>query len=79
MHNKRFQKELGKFEGGTVSINNSAHKAFIERLKKQISSDDSSSTTVGADSNDGVVCSKELMKELEVKFDELFVDLDDDD
>lgn len=79
MHRKRFQDELGKHKGDTVPIKNSSHKAFIERLKKQVSSDDSSSSTGGADSGDDDVCSEELMKELEAKFDELFADLNDDD
>lgn len=79
MHRKRFQDELGKHKGDTVPIKNSSHKAFIERLKKQVSSYDSSSSTGGADSGDDDVCSEELMKELEAKFDELFADLNDDD
>lgn len=79
MHNKRFQDELGNFKEDAVPIKNSPHKAFVERLKKQISSDDSSSSTGGADSSDDDVCSEELMKELEAKFDELFANLDDDD
>lgn len=73
---KRFQDELGKLKGDTVPIKNNSHKAFIERLKKQVSSD---SSTVGADSSDDDVCNEELMKELEAKFDELFADLNDDD
>ena len=79
VHNKRFQDELGKLKGDAVPIKNGSHKAFIERLKKQVSSDDSSSSTGGADSSDDDVCSEELMKELEAKFDELFANLDDDD
>lgn len=79
MHRKRFQDELGKLKGDTVPIKNNSHKAFIERLKKQVSSDDSYSSTVGADSSDDDVCNEELMKELEAKFDELFADLNDDD
>lgn len=79
VHRKRFQDELGKLKGDTVPIKNSSHKAFIERLKKQVSSDDSSSSTGGTDSSDDDVCSEELMKELEAKFDELFANLDDDD
>lgn len=79
MYNKRFQDELGKFKGDTVPIKNSSHKAFVERLKKQVSSDNSSSSTGGADPSDDDVCSEELMKELEAKFDELFANLDDDD
>lgn len=78
VHNKRFQDELGKFKGNAVPIKNSSHKAFIEKLKEQVSSDDSSSSTGGADSGDDDVCSEELMKELEAKFDELFANLDDD-
>lgn len=78
MHNKRFQDELGKFKGNAVPIKNSSHKAFIEKLKEQVSSDDSSSSTGGADLGDDDVCSEELMKELEAKFDELFANLDDD-
>lgn len=77
MHNKRFQDELGKLKGDAAPIKNSSHKAFVERLKKQVSSDDSSSSTGGVDSSDDV-CSEELMKELEAKFDELFANLDDD-
>lgn len=79
MHRKRFQDELGKLKGDTVPVKNSSHKAFIERLKKQVSSDNSSSNTGGADSSDDDVCSEELMKELEVTFNELFAKLDDDD
>ena len=79
VHNKRFQDELGKFKGDAVPIKNSSHKAFIEKLKEQVSSDDSSSSTGDADSSDDDVCSEELMKELEAKFDELFANLDDDD
>lgn len=79
MHRKRFQDELGKLKGDAVPIKNSSHEAFIERLKKQVSSDDSSSNTGGTDSSDDDVCSEELMKELEAKFDELFANLDDDD
>lgn len=79
MHNKRFQDKLEKLKGDTVPIKNSSHTAFVERLKKQVSSDDSSSSTGGADSGDDDVCSEELMKELEAKFDELFANLDDDD
>lgn len=79
MHNKRFQDELGKFKGDAVPIKSSSHKAFIEKLKEQVSSDDSSTSTGSADLNDDDVCSEELMKELEAKFDELFANLDDDD
>lgn len=79
MHNKRFQDELGKFKGDAVPIKNSSHKAFIEKLKEQVSSDASSSSTGDADSCDDDVCSEELMKELEAKFDDLFANLDDDD
>lgn len=79
VHRKRFQDELGKFKGDAVPIKNSSHKAFVERLKKQVSSNNSSSSTGGADSSDDDVCSEELMKELEAKFDELFANLDDDD
>ncbi|WP_143256374.1 hypothetical protein [Anaeromassilibacillus sp. An172] len=79
VHRKRFQDELGKLKGETVPIKNSSHKAFIERLKKQVLSDDSSLSTGGTDSSDDDVCSEELMKELEAKFDELFSNLDDDD
>ena len=78
MHRKRFQDELGKLKGDAVPIKNSSHEAFIERLKKQVSSDDSSSNTLSADSSDDDVCSDELMKALEAKFDELFANLDDD-
>ena len=66
MHNKRFQDELGKFKGDAVQNKNSSHKAFVERLKKQVLSDDFFSGTGYTDSS-------------EVKFDKLFVDLDDDD
>ena len=79
MHSKRFQDELGKLKGDTVPIKNSAHKAFIERLKKQVSSDISSSSTGGVDSRDDDVCIEELMRELESKFDVLFANIDDDD
>ena len=80
MHNKEFQDELGKFKGDTVvSVKNSALNAFIEKLKEQVSSDDFSSNTGGADSSDNDVCSEDLMKELADKFDELFANLDDDD
>lgn len=78
MHRKRFQDELGKLKGDAVPIKNSSREAFIERLKKQVSSDDSSSNTGSADSSDDDVCSEELMKALEAKFDELFANLDDD-
>ena len=79
VHRKRFQDELGKLKSDTVPIKNSSHKAFIEILKKQVSSDDFSSGTGGTDSSDDDVCSEELMKELEAKFDESFANLDDDD
>ena len=79
MHNKNFQDELGKFKGDAVQIKNSSHKAFVERLKKQVLSDDSSSGTGYTDSSDDDVCSEDLMREIEAKFDKLFVDLDDDD
>ncbi len=79
MHNKKFQDELGKLKGDTVPIKNNPHKAFVERLKKQVSSDETSINTGDTDSSDDDVCSEELMKELEVKFDELFANLDDDD
>ena len=78
MHRKRFQDELGKLKGDAVPIKNSSHEAFIGRLKKQVSSDDSSSNTGSADSSDDDVCSEELMKALEAQFDELFANLDDD-
>ena len=78
MHKKRFHDELGKFRRDAAPIKNSSHKAFIEKLKEQVSSDDSSSTG-GADSSDDNVCSEELTKELEAKFDGLFANLDDDD
>lgn len=78
MHNKKFQDELGELKGDIVQIKNNQHKAFVERLKKQVSSDESSSNAGGADSSDDDVCSEELMKEMEAKFDELFADLDDD-
>ena len=79
MHNRKFQDELGKLKGNTVPIKNSPHKVFVEKLKKQVSFDESSSNTMDADSSDNDMCSEELMKELEAKFDELFADLDDDD
>jgi hypothetical protein len=78
VHNNRFQDELGKFKGDAVSVNNSSHKAFVERLKKQVTVDDPSSSTGDADPSEGVVCSEELMKELEVRYDEIFADIDDD-
>lgn len=78
MHNKKFQDELGKLKGDALPIENNPHKAFVERLKKQVSSNESSSSTVEPDSSGDDVCSEELMKELEAKFDALFANLDDD-
>lgn len=79
MHNRKFQNELGKFRGEN-SVEKNPHKAFVERLKKQVLLDESSTeATDGTSVTDDDVCSKEIMKKLEAKFDELFVDLDDDD
>lgn len=78
MHNT-FQDELRKHKGDIVPTKNILHKAFIERLKKQIAPEASSSSTGGTDSSDEDVCSEELMKEIEVNFDELFANIDEDD
>jgi hypothetical protein len=78
VHNKEFQDELGQFKGDTVLVKNNLHKAFVERLKKQVSSNDSSSNTGCTDSSNDM-CSEELMKELEAKCDELFWNPDDND
>ena len=79
MHNKSFQDNPETTKGDAVPIKNSSHRAFIEKLKKQVLSDAPSSGTGDADPGDNDACSEELMKELEAKFDELFAVLDDDD
>lgn len=56
----------------------SPHKAFVEKLRSQAAFDSiSSADAPTALSNDGLY-SEELMKELEVKFDALFANLEDD-
>ena len=74
MRNKRFQDKRGKFKGDAVQNKNSSHMAFVERLKKQVLSDDSFSGTGYTDSSDDDVCSEELMREIEAKSDNFFVD-----
>lgn len=78
VHNKKFQDELGQFKRDTVPVKNNSHQAFIERLKKQVSTDEPSSDPKDADVCDDAF-SEELLKELEAKFDELFANLDDND
>ena len=78
VHNRSFQHELGNIKGQAIPIKNNPHKAFVEKLKKLVTSDESSSNTGNADSSDDDVCSEELMKELEAEFDELFADYYDD-
>ena len=79
VNNKKFKDGLRKHKGSIVPIKNNPNKAFIAKLKKQILSNDDSSSAVDSESDDTDAFSEELMKELEAKFDELFADLDDDD
>lgn len=62
-------------------IQNNPHKVFVEKLKKQVSSDTHSpgSDSVSSSTTDEDVCSDEIMRELEAKFDQLFANLSDDD
>lgn len=78
VHNKSFQDEIGKIKEDSAQVKNSSHKAFIEKLKKQISSDIYSSSAKDTNSGDNNVCSEELAKALDAKFDKLFANLDDD-
>lgn len=79
MNNKKIQNELRKLKGDTGSIKNSSHEAFVEKLRKQVSSDDSSSSTGDTDLSYVDVNSEEFKSWLGAKFDELFESSDDDD
>lgn len=79
MHNKIFQDELRKYKEDATPTESNPHKAFVERLKKQVSSDEASSNTEKTDSSDDSVYLEESAKDTEASFDNLFADFDDDD
>lgn len=49
MHNKKNQKEHEKCKEDDLPIKNSSHKAFVERLRKQVASDPSTGLDIDLD------------------------------
>ena len=78
VHNRKFKNDIRQHMGKGEAIKKSQHKAFVEELKKQALSDESSTTSDDINPSDNDIYIDEVAKKLEAKSNELFAQFDDD-